>query len=109
MVHQYHTFVEAQACLQTFLEDVYNAKRLHSSLDYIPPDEFELQYAMCSRLSGLDFLGALQSVKLSIPSFTLRRAKQDRLRSLFSSGLPGGDGGESNYSMSRFSGALPLY
>jgi transposase InsO family protein len=36
-----------QQRLQTFLEDVYNAKRLHSSLDYVPPDEFELQYAMC--------------------------------------------------------------
>lgn len=32
---------------KTFLEDVYNAKRLHSSLDYVPPDEFELKYAMC--------------------------------------------------------------
>ena len=46
-LHQYQTFEEAQARLQTFLEDVYNAKRLHSSLDYVPPDEFELKYAMC--------------------------------------------------------------
>ncbi len=37
-LHQYHTFEAAQACLQAFLEDVYNAKRLHSSLDYVPPD-----------------------------------------------------------------------
>jgi len=28
-------------------EDMYNAKRLLSSLDYVPPDEFELKYAMC--------------------------------------------------------------
>jgi len=41
---QYQTFDEAQAHLKTFLEDVYNAKRLHSSLDYVPPDEFELKY-----------------------------------------------------------------
>jgi transposase InsO family protein len=46
-LYQYHTFEEAQARLQTFLEDVYNAKRLHSSLDYVPPDEFELQFALC--------------------------------------------------------------
>jgi transposase InsO family protein len=46
-LHQYRTFEEAQASLQTFLEDVYNAKRLHSSLDYVPPVEFELNYAMC--------------------------------------------------------------
>ena len=42
-LHQYRTFEEAQARLQTFLEDVYNAKRLHSSLGYVPPDEFELE------------------------------------------------------------------
>jgi hypothetical protein len=42
-----------------FLEDVYNAKRIHSSLDYVPPDEFEWKYAMCEHLCGLDFLGAL--------------------------------------------------
>jgi hypothetical protein len=61
-VHQYQTFEEAQARLQTFLEDVYNAKRLHSSLDYVPPDEFELKYLMCERLCGLDFLGTLQMI-----------------------------------------------
>ena len=36
-VHRYQTFEEAQAHLQTFLGEVYNAKRLHSSLDYVPP------------------------------------------------------------------------
>ena len=46
-VHQSRTFEEAQARLQTFLEDRYHAKCLHSSLDYVPPDEFELKYAMC--------------------------------------------------------------
>ena len=46
-LHQYQTFEEAQARLQVFLEDVYHAKRLHSSLNYVPPDEFELQYALC--------------------------------------------------------------
>jgi putative transposase len=46
-VHKYQTFEEAQAHLQTFLEDVYNAKRLHSSLDYVPPDEFEANLLKC--------------------------------------------------------------
>ena len=46
-LHQYRTFEEAQARLQTFLEDVYNAKRLHSSLGYVPPDEFELENLQC--------------------------------------------------------------
>jgi transposase InsO family protein len=46
-LHQYQTFEEAQTRLQTFLEDVYNTKRLHSSLDYVPPDEFEFKYATC--------------------------------------------------------------
>lgn len=46
-VHKYQTLEEAQVHLQTFLEDVYNAKRLHSSLDYVPPDEFEANLLMC--------------------------------------------------------------
>jgi putative transposase len=46
-VHQYQTFEEARLSLLTILEDVHNAKRLLSSLDYLPPDEFELRYSMC--------------------------------------------------------------
>ena len=36
-----------QPRLQKFLEDVYNAKRLHSSFDYVLPDEYELEFSMC--------------------------------------------------------------
>jgi hypothetical protein len=64
-LHQYRTFEEAQASLQMFLEDVCNAKRLDSSLDYVLPNEFELKYAMCSRLGGLDFLGHSNGSTLS--------------------------------------------
>ena len=46
---QYQTFEEAQANIGQFLEDVYNTKRLHSSLGYLPPAEFELAYAQDMR------------------------------------------------------------
>ncbi len=38
---QYQNFEEAQTNLGAFLDDVYNVKRLHSSLGYLPPTEFE--------------------------------------------------------------------
>ena len=37
----YQNFEEAQTNLGAFLNDVYNVKRLHSSLGYLPPTEFE--------------------------------------------------------------------
>jgi putative transposase len=46
---RYQTFAEAKANLTTFIEDVYNAKRLHSSLGYRPPVEFEEWYSLTSR------------------------------------------------------------
>lgn len=38
---EYRTFAEAEANIGQFIEDLYNAKRLHSSLGYLPPAEFE--------------------------------------------------------------------
>jgi putative transposase len=37
----YSTVAEARKRLGQFVEGVYNQKRLHSSLGYVPPEEFE--------------------------------------------------------------------
>ena len=42
---QSQNFEEARTSLGAFLDDVYNVKRLHSSLGYLPPMEFEASYA----------------------------------------------------------------
>lgn len=44
-LQEYRTFAEAESNLGHFIEAVYNVKRLHSSLGYLPPVEFE---ATCS-------------------------------------------------------------
>ncbi len=41
---QYQTFEEASANIGQFIDEVDNAKRLHSSLGYVPPIEFEAAY-----------------------------------------------------------------
>lgn len=40
-MNEYRTFDEAYANIKEFIEEVYNSKRLHSSIGYVPPDEFE--------------------------------------------------------------------
>ena len=41
---EYENFFEVQAEVSKFIDAVYNVKRLHSSLGYVPPTEFELAY-----------------------------------------------------------------
>lgn len=40
-MNEYRTFDEAYANIKDFIEEVYNKKRLHSSIGYLPPNEFE--------------------------------------------------------------------
>jgi len=43
--NEYRDLTEARAAIGEFLEEVYNQKRLHSALGYMPPAEFEAQLA----------------------------------------------------------------
>ena len=49
-LNQYQTFAEAETNIAQFIEDVYNTKRLHSSLGYVPPVEFEEVHFQNSRV-----------------------------------------------------------
>ena len=40
---EYETVTEARARISHFLEEVYNQKRLHSAIGYLPPAEYEQQ------------------------------------------------------------------
>ena len=39
--NEYRNLAEARASIREFLEKIYNQKRLHSALGYLPPAEFE--------------------------------------------------------------------
>jgi transposase InsO family protein len=45
----YRGFEEAEENIGQFIEEVYNQKRLHSSLGYLPPVEFEAQHTLKAR------------------------------------------------------------
>ncbi len=49
-LNDYQNIWEAKKNLFKFIEDVYNAKRLHSSLGYVPPNEFEEQLKITERI-----------------------------------------------------------
>jgi putative transposase len=44
--NEYRDLAEARASIGEFLEKIYNQKRLHSALGYVPPAEFEAQLAV---------------------------------------------------------------
>jgi transposase InsO family protein len=43
--NEYRDLAEARASIVQFIEKIYNRKRLHSALGYVPPAEFEAQLA----------------------------------------------------------------
>jgi transposase InsO family protein len=43
--NEYRDLAEARASIREFLEKIYNQKRLHSALGYLPPAEFERNIA----------------------------------------------------------------
>jgi putative transposase len=43
-LNHYETLNEAEGQIGRFIDDVYNHKRLHSSLGYLPPSEYETLY-----------------------------------------------------------------
>jgi putative transposase len=45
-IKDYRNFEEAEENIGEFIEEVYNEKRLHSSLGYLPPVEFEALHAL---------------------------------------------------------------
>jgi transposase InsO family protein len=43
--NEYRDLAEARASIHEFLEKIYNQRRLHSALGYLPPTEFEANLA----------------------------------------------------------------
>jgi transposase InsO family protein len=50
-LNEYNTLIDAQSNIEHFIGRVYNQKRLHSSLGYKPPIEFEAQYAITTTVN----------------------------------------------------------
>ncbi len=42
-LREYESYDEAKRNIREFIEEVYNEKRLHSSIGYLPPNEFEME------------------------------------------------------------------
>ncbi len=55
---EYRDLQEAHLSIREFLEKIYNAKRLHSALGYVPPAEFEANLAGQQKEAATRYLSA---------------------------------------------------
>lgn len=55
-LNEYEDFEEAFANIENFIDSVYNQKRLHSALGYLPPEEFEQQQQNSKNFEPLKIL-----------------------------------------------------
>ena len=61
VVWEYETFADVVERIPEFIEEVYNRKRVHSGIQYLPPEEFE---AILQDEKRKQFLG---QVSLKLP------------------------------------------
>ena len=74
---EYESFADAETNLQVFIEQVYNTKRLHSSLGYLPPVEFEASYAALGGVSQIACPTCGQATSGSVQMLTEDNDQQD--------------------------------
>lgn len=43
--NRYESFLQAKASLETYIKEIYNQERIHSSLGYISPEQFESRFS----------------------------------------------------------------
>jgi transposase InsO family protein len=67
-LNEYQNMNEARGAIAYFLEDVYNKKRLHSALGYLPPAEFERNAQMLAASSGRAIAQAAMGQSLATES-----------------------------------------
>jgi len=58
LLWNYETYAEVIERVPYFIEEVYNKKRLHSALGYLPPNEFEEKMMEKSKTVGNQLLNS---------------------------------------------------